>query len=141
MEAVFLLVQHADRDPAFQSAMPPEFAVAHRSGAIPGQSLSPRPALLYLEPSPSPTGLNMDAGSLALMIPIVAIGAGAMVKVAKIRAAAGAVAMDPQAAERLATLEDEVGRLGRELAEAQERLDFTERLLARQRSDQLSPPA
>ena len=83
----------------------------------------------------------MDAGSLALMIPIVAIGAGAMVKVAKIRAAAGAVAMDPHAAERLATLEDEVGRLGRELAEAQERLDFTERLLARQRSDQLSPPA
>jgi hypothetical protein len=41
-----------------------------------------------------------------------------------------AVAGDP---ERLETLEFEVGQIRRELAEAQERLDFTERMLAQGR--------
>ena len=40
IEAVFLLLQHADRDPAFQAAMLPQLAAAHRSGDIPGQSLA-----------------------------------------------------------------------------------------------------
>jgi hypothetical protein len=37
---VFLLVQHADRDPAFQAEMLPHLAEAYRRGEIPGQSLA-----------------------------------------------------------------------------------------------------
>ncbi len=40
VEAVFLLVQHADRDPAFQAAMLPFLESAYREGEIDGQSLA-----------------------------------------------------------------------------------------------------
>ncbi|MEO8634056.1 MAG: hypothetical protein ABI587_02155 [Gemmatimonadales bacterium] len=79
----------------------------------------------------------MDAGSLALMIPIVAIAAGAFVKIAKVQAASRSSSQDPDTANRLSQLEDDVGRLSRELSETHERLDFAERLLAQQRPDQL----
>jgi len=82
----------------------------------------------------------MDANVLGPLIPIVAILAFAAVKVAGIWARARAPTQDPQTAARLAALEDEVGTLRRELEEAHERLDFTERLLAQQHTDRLSPP-
>jgi hypothetical protein len=40
VQAVFLLVQHADRDPAFQAAMLPKVEAAYRNGDIEGQSLA-----------------------------------------------------------------------------------------------------
>lgn len=40
---------------------------------------------------------------------------------------------------RLEGLEDEVDELRRELSDAQDRLDFTERMLTRQRADQPAP--
>ncbi len=80
----------------------------------------------------------MDAGQLALTIPIVAIAAGAFVKIAKIQAASrGGGGDDPEIANRLAALEDDVARLRGELAETHERLDFTERLLAQHRPGEL----
>lgn len=80
----------------------------------------------------------MDAGQLALLIPIVAIASGAAVKIAKLKAQAGAG--DPRIADRIASLEDEVDRLRQDLLETHERLDFTERMLAQQRSANLPPP-
>lgn len=75
----------------------------------------------------------MDPGSLALMIPIVALIAGAAVKVAQIHAGGKRGAPDEDLTERLAALEQEVTGLRGELGEAQERIDFTERLLAKDR--------
>jgi Family of unknown function (DUF6624) len=40
IQAVFLLVQHADHDPAFQAAMLPKLDTAYRRGDIPGESLA-----------------------------------------------------------------------------------------------------
>jgi hypothetical protein len=40
IQAVFLLVQHADRDPAFQAAMLPKLDSAYHAGDIDGQSLA-----------------------------------------------------------------------------------------------------
>jgi hypothetical protein len=40
VQAVFLMVQHADRDPAFQAAMLPKIEAAYQSGEIDGQSLA-----------------------------------------------------------------------------------------------------
>jgi hypothetical protein len=79
----------------------------------------------------------MDAGQLALLIPIVAIGSAAFVKIAKIQAASRGGGQDPETANRLAALEDDVARLRSELSETHERLDFTERLLSQQRPDQI----
>jgi hypothetical protein len=73
------------------------------------------------------------------MIPIVAIAAGAAVKVAKMFSQSRPAGTDPQMATRLAALEDDAAALRQELSEVQERLDFTERLLTQQRSDQLPP--
>jgi hypothetical protein len=83
----------------------------------------------------------MDPSALAPLIPIAAILAYASVKVARIWAQARPPIQDPQTEARLATLEDEVGTLRRQLEEAHERLDFTERLLAKQHTDRLGPPA
>jgi hypothetical protein len=83
----------------------------------------------------------MDAGSLALLIPIVAIVSASGVKVAKVLAQSRSAASDPETQTRLANLEDAVQSLQRELSEAHERLEFTERLLAQSRNDKLSPPA
>jgi hypothetical protein len=83
----------------------------------------------------------MDPGSVGVMIPIVAILAFAAIKMARIKAEMRIGGADPQAAERLAALEEEVGLLRRGLEEAHERLDFTERLLAQKKDERLNPPA
>ncbi|MDH5315151.1 MAG: hypothetical protein OEW44_01615 [Gemmatimonadota bacterium] len=83
----------------------------------------------------------MDPGVLGPLIPIVAILAFAGIRVAKILAPSRSQTLDARAGERLDALEDEVGILRRELEEANERLDFTERLLAQHRPDRLGPPS
>ena len=75
----------------------------------------------------------MDAGNLALMIPIVALIAGATVKVAQIFAGGKRSRADDDFPQRLAALEQEITTLRGELTEAQERIDFAERLLAKER--------
>ncbi len=80
----------------------------------------------------------MDPGSLALLIPIVAILGGVAIKITKVLAPT--LRTDPGQNERLAALEDDVAHLRQELSEAQERIDFTERLLAQSRSERLEPP-
>jgi hypothetical protein len=60
---------------------------------------------------------------------IAAMGIGGAVKIAKIFAHSR-VAGDPDTAAHLQALDQEVGTLRREMTEAQERLDFAERLLA-----------
>lgn len=80
----------------------------------------------------------MDPGSLALLIPISAILGGVAIKIAKIKAQTQVT--DPRQNDRLAALEDDVAQLRQELSEAQERIDFTERLLAQQRTERLDPP-
>ena len=81
----------------------------------------------------------MDSGSLALLIPIAAIVSAAAVKVAKIVTTARAPAPNPDISVRLAEIEAELGSVRRELEEAHERLDFTERLLAQPRAEKPSP--
>ena len=72
----------------------------------------------------------MDPGTLAPLVPVAAIVVWGVVKVAKIQAQSRAAGAIPDAAGRLDALESEVGSLRQELSEAQERLDFAERLLA-----------
>lgn len=77
----------------------------------------------------------MDPAVIALMIPIVAIVCGTLLKFANLRAAerrgdgGGGGAGDTIA--RLEAMEQELTAVRQELAEAHERLDFTERLLAK----------
>lgn len=69
---------------------------------------------------------------LALSIPVVAIVMTNLVKMQKFKADAAHGSMsNPETDARMAALEDEVAALRQELGEAQERLDFTERLLAK----------
>jgi len=82
----------------------------------------------------------MDPGSVGVLIPIVAIATWGAVKIATIRSNARAVGSDPQTTRRLEAMEDEIGSLRRELSEAQERIDFTERLLTQKRADRLDAP-
>lgn len=72
---------------------------------------------------------------IALSIPVVAIIFTSLVKMTRIKAEAqrGALA-SPETEGRLAALEEEVVSLRHELVETQERLDFTERLLAQKSS-------
>jgi 5-bromo-4-chloroindolyl phosphate hydrolysis protein len=73
----------------------------------------------------------MDPGVLALAIPLVAIVCATVVKVAQYWSRSRSESQLPrEVANRLEALEQEVGTLRRELSEAHERLDFTERLLA-----------
>lgn len=68
---------------------------------------------------------------LALSIPVVAIIFSSLVKMARFKAEAQRGALpSPELDSRMAALEDEVVSLRHELIETQERLDFTERLLA-----------
>jgi hypothetical protein len=67
---------------------------------------------------------------IALSIPVVAIVMSSMVKMAKFKADGQRAALPPEADSRLAALEEEVAQLRHEVSETQERLDFTERLLA-----------
>lgn len=83
----------------------------------------------------------MDPGSVGVLIPIVAIGAWAWVRTAKLKVESRGPGMDAEANGRLQALEHEVGSLRQELGEAQERLDFAERLLAQRKTDGLNPPA
>jgi len=82
----------------------------------------------------------MDPNTLAPLIPVVAILAYAGVKVARIVTAARSNTQDPETGARLAALEEEMATVRRQLEEAHERLDFAERLLAKQPTDRLSPP-
>ena len=75
----------------------------------------------------------MRPEALVLMIPIVAIISGTVLKMAKLKYGAGR-GIDGDVGARLQALEDEVHALRGELAETQERLDFTERLLAQGKS-------
>ncbi len=61
---------------------------------------------------------------------IAAMATWGCVKIAKIKAQSRAAGADPETAGRLQALEQEVGTLRQEMVEAQERLDFAERLLA-----------
>ena len=72
---------------------------------------------------------------LALSIPVVAIIFSSLVKMAKFKAEADRGDLGgPGTDARLAALEDDVVSLRHELMETQERLDFTERLLAQKSS-------
>jgi hypothetical protein len=82
----------------------------------------------------------MGPDTLAPLIPVAAIAAWCVVKIAKIKAQSRGAGADPDAAGRLQALEQEVGALRQDLVEAQERLDFAERVLAQQPADRLNPP-
>jgi hypothetical protein len=81
----------------------------------------------------------MDPNALAPLIPTVAILAYAGIKVARI-VTSRSTAQDPESRARLAALEEEMATVRRQLEETHERLEFTERLLAQQHTDRLSPP-
>ena len=71
---------------------------------------------------------------LTPLIPIVAIIAFAAVKIAGLRGSRSA-SMSIEVPERLEALERTVHGLQQDLAEAQERLDFTERVLSQAREE------
>lgn len=91
----------------------------------------------------------MDRQSLALLIPITAmlipiagIVMGSMLKLARIRleeTQARAGALPDGALAELDAVRGEMDQLRHELAEVQERLDFTERLLAQHRDQDRLP--
>jgi hypothetical protein len=81
----------------------------------------------------------MNPEFLAPLIPIAAIAGWVAVKIVKIQAQSRAAGADPDTAGRLQALEQEVGALRQELVEAQERLDFAERLLAQHTPDRIEP--
>jgi hypothetical protein len=85
-------------------------------------------------------GAIMDPGSVGVFIPIAAILAWGAVKIAKIQAAAHTAGSEPELLRRLEAVENELGAVRQELMEAQERLDFAERLLAQRRPDTLQAP-
>jgi hypothetical protein len=85
--------------------------------------------------------MAVDPNSLAPLIPVVAILAFAGIRVAKIVTQARSNTQDPDTGARLAALEEEMGVVRRQLEESQERIDFTERLLAQQHNERLSPPS
>ncbi len=76
----------------------------------------------------------MDPGSLGVLVPITAMAVWGAVKVARILSQRQIPSPDSETAGRLEALEHEVGVLRQELAEAQERLDFSERLLSQRPS-------
>lgn len=67
---------------------------------------------------------------MALAIPVAAIIMGSLVKMARFKAEGQRPGLSADTDARMAALEDDVHQLRRELGETQERLDFTERLLA-----------
>ncbi len=84
----------------------------------------------------------MDAGQIALMIPVVALIMGGLVKISRNMSQANPRSGSPGLESRIESLEHELGLVRQELSETQERLDFTERLLARGREEKpdQSPP-
>ena len=84
----------------------------------------------------------MDAGQIALMIPVAAIIMGGLVRISRNMSTANSKSSSPELEARVERLEEELGSVRQELSEAQERLDFTERLLTKareERSEKLSP--
>lgn len=80
----------------------------------------------------------MNPAVIALLIPIVAIVCGTIVRLSKSRDRTAA--LPDELIHRLDALESEVGALRQELGETQERLDFTERLLAQDKGvNRLNP--
>jgi hypothetical protein len=78
----------------------------------------------------------MDAGVVALLIPIAAIVTGGVVKIYKVRESSRLPNRDGDSEAlqaRLAAMEQDLAAMRGELSETQERLDFTERLLAQAR--------
>jgi hypothetical protein len=73
----------------------------------------------------------MDPAVIALMIPIVAIVCGTLLKFANLRAAQQRDSGVGDTLARLDAVEQELATVRQELAEAHERLDFTERLLSK----------
>jgi len=80
----------------------------------------------------------MDRQSLALLIPILALTIGlagtilhGLLRLQRERGKQSRTIADDDVGARLEALEQEVGSLRGQLAEAHERLDFAERLLAR----------
>ena len=71
----------------------------------------------------------------ALSIPVVAIIMTNLVKMARFKAESEGGKLAPHVELRMAALEEDVLGLRHELAETQERLDFTERLLAQRRDE------
>jgi hypothetical protein len=76
----------------------------------------------------------MDPAFLGPLIPVVAIIAFAAVKIARIKSPPGGTA-PADVTGRLEALEQRVDGLQQELGEAQERLDFAERLLSQARDE------
>ncbi len=72
----------------------------------------------------------MDTGFLALLIPVLALATGLIV-VLKMPRKLFTRSAAPELEVRVQALQEELGALRRELGEANERLDFAERLLAR----------
>ena len=77
----------------------------------------------------------MNPGAIVFLIPIVAIISGTVLKLAKLRASREGQAPSPEVTNRLEALEHDVQALQQELIEAQERLDFAERLLSKGREE------
>jgi hypothetical protein len=78
----------------------------------------------------------------AMLIPISAIVMGGILKLARLRleeAKVRAGALPDGALAELDSFRGDVDQLRQELAEAQERLDFTERLLAQRRDQEKLP--
>ena len=78
--------------------------------------------------------MAIEPGSIALSIPVIAIICATLVKIQKVKSSAAAQ-LPQEDLDRLDALEHEVQTLRQELSETQERLDFTERLLARGREN------
>lgn len=76
----------------------------------------------------------MNPEFLAPLIPVVAIIAFAAVKIARMHATR-AESLPSDVTARLEALEHDVQGLQQELAEAQERIDFAERLLTKAREE------
>jgi hypothetical protein len=73
----------------------------------------------------------VDPAVVALSIPIVALLCGTALRIARMFAPQGPPAGTGDLASKVDAMEQELATLRQELAETQERLDFTERLLAR----------
>jgi hypothetical protein len=75
----------------------------------------------------------MDVAPLVLAIPIVAIVSSTVVKIARMKMVREGQAVPRDVSARIDALEHDVRTLQEELGQAQERLDFTERLLSKAR--------
>ncbi|HEY2825407.1 MAG TPA: hypothetical protein VGI83_07680 [Gemmatimonadales bacterium] len=75
----------------------------------------------------------MNPGVLAMLIPIAAIMCGTYIAVERMKQKRGGGADAEEALHRLDALEQELATVKEQLTETQERVDFTERLLAKQK--------